>query len=1332
MGLQLYKSVFIILTVKREVPVDDPLNVNRELWRKLVHFELVDKVQSGASAGLETRSEFRIGAILQVLDELFLIDGHNKTASATSELFLNSALGRVLISKLHTLEGSSLLLHATNLLLKGLKAAKSHNRLQAEQNFYLNYSVVLLKHYVLGIGPAGRLQKFMSSEAIDLLVENNPLCLNLITRVVPKHIQRKLRASVNAKAVTSWRAPEWLNTLDLVNLELQKIDSGDACVSKLLIDRVKNYFSDFGKNWVKLPQALVEKIFQNVLHHKASTLADIAKLVQIRHNFEEFDLEYSKSLNRLLVGRYFLTDLYVPSMANPTLLADIENPETFYQELTNFYINQKEIKNKSECLKVICLVLCKYPQEKMKLIPYFVNEFNTTEDLAHQYYLMQYFSALISTNETYTRYNNLVEFLKNDGLALTFKTLQKSLMENVSDNVDLAGFVPNFSGLPLPRPATTKNQIRANTALVCLKILSNVRFFERAATGQIILETRMVPESRTAKFFSDPDTLNLLVQLLLSKESSVVEATLQVIHAAYDNQSLIFKLVSINTAWERLFSAGLRPGFAAQVSSILCHFTKTLQAENEKYDRELKDLLRLIPEYILFMMLKSSGPEVEFIFTEGQEVISAEAYWTNDMYSELKRVITQLFILDLQQLDDFYTGRKKAFPRVRAPPVKVQLSYEIPKELLSVDGVFINSLVEKGRYDFKDEKLVKNSLLERCLNLAEKRVTSKEFQSYDALAISDLRLSVQVILRFIYAERVSDPKVFTNLGRLGVLVSQEWSKNATRLSVRGPQINYNVTNSLLDLIRCLCLHFDKKQSTPETVAASFEIVSTIVKKLLKKLQLGLGRLTYIDFKLLKSSIKLQGKVLASEDEETLGYIKRLLQDPEQDFDIHLVHCLRLLNKNLDLFVQLDPKQHQVKLRAPLQELEARPVEELVQAPAHPQPAPLEAEPAHAVVPADAQAAAVPVPGPAPAQPESSAKQASTAFAKIISKIKNVRLQELEIKRQKLRDAMTAEQKAHAETLAQLKAQTVKEISQYEGLQEDLKVIGWNEEMEILESQQADVDLLTFDAVIQREELEHEVRSHFLKFNAYLLDLLKRYFEITEVLPTMVINGVGYTLLQLLFSVYLSNQTRDDLRLIRIAAEYGTLFRKVLSLSCEAVISHYGQDFTTLEATLRGPHSNVLTEKLEKIDREHQVPLVEFFRVIRKNFMWEFVTKSIGNYGAFVHWANQRANTEAFFNWLSSQGEVKQPTFIWSVAYARELHALLGKQTDAILISRKVNYSHVLDSHQSPYLANFTRIGDLFLETLVQTHDYQFHEPQKLLRNVISFDPSCPSSATHGF
>jgi len=897
---QLLKTVYSIVSNQREIKIEDDLNMHKFFWTRIADLELSEQP---AAEQPTLQNQLRLSCILECLNELFQVDKSIKTANSTSELFLNSALGRVVLARLHGHPDSGVQFNASSLLLKSLKAAASKKRLLPEQSFYLNYTVVLLRHYRLTICSCPRDQQKLSAEVIHMLVAENPLALNTITRLIPKHTLRRISSSLNDKDITKWKAQEWFNTAELLKKEFEELDADSSTPSRSLLGHLADYLGKFDGQWKRVAPDCLNRVLANVILHQPSHLKDITQVVQVRHNFEEFELDYPRHLGKILVGKYFLHDLFNDSEIAPSLKVDIQHPDQFYQELKSFYINQKEARVKVESLKAMALVYSKYALPKMDLMPYFINELAATDDAVHQYNLLQYFGALISCQETYTRFHNLSEFAKHDGYQLVTKIIFKNLVEASTDNADLPSTCPNFTPAPIPRVATTKALLKINSILLGLYLLGNVDYFDDKTTGHSIQSLARFPDKRSTKHMADDATLSLVLQLLLHKDELVVKTTIQLVTEAFSGQALLRKIAEVNTFWERVIWAGLRNGMAFRAAGLFCTFVRAMKEDASLFEKELRDLQRLFPEHVIEWFSKKQPEECAFVF-EFEERIDAEMYWTQPMFDELKNTMNLLFTLDIQNLDEYITGKKKVFPKPRSPPIRVEAYYETPKGLLAVDGLFLSSLVEDDKnYDFRDTSFIKDGLLGKSLALLRAKVDSKDFASYDATVVSEVKTLAKVCLKLAQVKRIRKVDDYALLLDFAVLLVDHWNKNGTRVSVRGVSLYSNFCLAMIYLLRVASIHFECKFHSDATVKKCFDLVGLVLKKLVRRYNSDAKKATLLDFEIFSAVLRLEHRIISLNNPDIVEGYQEMMHDTNQDFDFHFVHGLAIVRDNLSLLLK---------------------------------------------------------------------------------------------------------------------------------------------------------------------------------------------------------------------------------------------------------------------------------------------------------------------------------------------------------------------------------------------------------------------------------------------
>ena len=84
-----------------------------------------------------------------------------------------------------------------------------------------------------------------------------------------------------------------------------------------------------------------------------------------------------------------------------------------------------------------------------------------------------------------------------------------------------------------------------------------------------------------------------------------------------------------------------------------------------------------------------------------------------------------------------------------------------------------------------------------------------------------------------------------------------------------------------------------------------QVANTIQGKLLKKLSVDKNKLTYLEFKILKATVKLQARLVATKKLEVQVFFSTIINSLDQENDFVWVHSLRFIQDNLDI-LQAEP------------------------------------------------------------------------------------------------------------------------------------------------------------------------------------------------------------------------------------------------------------------------------------------------------------------------------------------------------------------------------------------------------------------------------------------
>lgn len=889
------------------------------------------------------------------------------------------------------------------------------------------------------------------------------------------------------------------------------------------------------------------------------------------------------------------------------------------------------------------------------------------------------------------------------------KILAKSLVEDSDDQTDLDKHHQNFSPLKNTSIATTKGALKKQIVLLGVYLMTETRYFTASQVGHTIRGLTKVPQKKSTAHYCEEGTLNLILQLLLYKDKDIVKVVLAFIEKVFADDHILQRCFEFTTFWERVLYAGLRKGLAVPALRVLTVISQKISKREDKFQKQIKSLDRLFPAYVTRWLSTHQAEDSKFLL-DFEHRSDAEMYWTEEMFDQMKDTIGQMFPMDLQNLEDYYAGRKKAMPKVRNPPVTVQIHYELPDSLLPVGGIFLNSLVDPTKgYDFSNRMLIKDELLTQTVDMLKKLIYKPDiFTSVDAKVVSHIRILSKTVLEFARAGRAkSADNLRDSLEVCGSFVDQ-WIKHAARVSVRGLQVSCDFTQILVDQIKTVCVLFSIAADKSDSDGALITIFQKVTQKLLKKMTVDRNKLTYVEFKLFKTTLHLESLLLKTGRETIALYFANMLNDAGTDIDFHLLHGLRFVSDHVDLLQasveSLQPSLQAVDAKIDDQAVASGPGDVISGIVA-----------INLAVARTAQDAGQTMHTPATGQSDMDVFAAG--ILKVIKDVK-VHKQQMATKDKRVMATHTVpkvlnklkqdEERHFKEAAVDRQTASSKPID----LQYDIR-----EFKAVKDSTNSAVLGSSAVKVMCQADMRLEASKKMIEFNSHILDVVSKLADNPSAIAGLVRDGLIYGVIELLLRINeLPSLDKDD-RLFRIALRYAGIVRKMLVWGAEATIKHFGEDKCVEEVALRGTKSNDIQEALFAFDEESLMPLVEMFRVLKKTLHHRFISKAINGFRSFDNEDYHMEANESFVSWLNSQTATFDPEFIWTTDYSKELRATLNKQTASIVYSRKANYSYYLDDFKSELLSQYTKVGGIYLVPLIMAADYQIEDAIGMLKRV---------------
>jgi hypothetical protein len=403
---------------------------------------------------------------------------------------------------------------------------------------------------------------------------------------------------------------------------------------------------------------------------------------------------------------------------------------------------------------------------------------------------------------------------------------------------------------------------------------------------------------------------------------------------------------------------------------------------------------------------------------------------------------------------------------------------------------------------------------------------------------------------------------------------------------------FSFLQTMIDIFKILICFIDQHVYSKELEKNILNLVVVLMQKLVKKMNSDCLKISYIEFKLLKSVVRLEAKIIHNRHDHIFEIYQEMLSDMNQQFDFHHLYCLQMLSAGLNL-TSTDLKE-----------------EDTVQAPAN-----------------------LPTP----------------AF--------------------------------------------VKDTTNLDILLEKMSVVGTMPEM--------------------REELKRKL----IRLQGYVYSFVHYFSNHASTCIGLIKNGTALSCLSQLLEIYLFNPKLKNLTVMKLAKEAAMVLRNVLIFGSEATIKYFGEANCLWECSLRGERFHGFQKSFEVFISEEAAPLVEFFRILRKLVGAKMIERLIGGYNADTNEQAQIKLGEEFVKWLLQQNQANEPNFIWNSACAQEVKEIVQKQENTIVYSCKVNYSFYLDEFKSKVLSEFTKLGDFYLENLINSENYKILEGEKMVKMV---------------
>ena len=455
------------------------------------------------------------------------------------------------------------------------------------QRLILNHSTLVLRNIELLLMPVSKRQKQISVVMLYNCLNNNSAASSLMTRMIPKSLFRKVDSTSND--ISKWTLIQWEELFDKINLNFSTAIEqwNDECRMELQV-KLRQAQNDYEDHWQVLAKPKFTEMIDAISRSRDGQLDTVKSniLLQLRWNFEEYEVKYNVLERQLPVWKYYIEQLYSEE-ERPELNADINNAKKFWEELSIQLISREDFYIRKKIVQTMILVYKQYFEKikELSLIPFLIKVLATGDDDtgSFQYLILQLMFTSLNVSNVMISNQNIRKFNEKGGLQVVRAHLAKKYFFDNLDDIDYVAvkimaierathrrgpgsyvstpvasraisqvqinrtgmkeaITYNFSSAELPREAYNSVLKKSNEILLCLNIIKICIARTKSQSEDLML----FPRPLARQMVSEKETINLFNQLLLIKDSTIVMITQEIINLAYFNR-FSFKHILIGT-----------------------------------------------------------------------------------------------------------------------------------------------------------------------------------------------------------------------------------------------------------------------------------------------------------------------------------------------------------------------------------------------------------------------------------------------------------------------------------------------------------------------------------------------------------------------------------------------------------------------------------------------------------------------------------------------------------------------------------------------------------------------------------------------------------------
>ena len=424
----------------------------------------------------------------------------------------------------------------TIVMISLLQNYENPDHIKIMQKRCLQNSTTIPLHIAQVLSSTSRYQRKASMTLLYCILKENHDAHLLISRIFPSYMFKLVENVSND--LCQWTFADWSRFFITIKKDVSTPnEQWDQKCREELTEALVKLDQDISAMYARCSEEQIEKILDLQEGDRGEFL------INIRWNFEDFEMKYSTLEAKTKVDKYYLDGL-LEDRPDPRLLVEITNPQRFWNELSIYIMNAQFKSDIEKTLKVMILVYTKYYKDIGELqtmssyLKFLVDPFYQE----YRYLIIQLIYVALSLHSAGISSRNIQLFMAEKGLTSLAMTINSSFFtENhnhevneddteVNDAEVVENMALNYTTLNVPKQGAVNSYKDSNIIYFILNIfriiLKQNKHIEKAVEAS---QKMLYPPPAAKKQIVEENVLRCLTNILLLSDDELIIELLELI-----------------------------------------------------------------------------------------------------------------------------------------------------------------------------------------------------------------------------------------------------------------------------------------------------------------------------------------------------------------------------------------------------------------------------------------------------------------------------------------------------------------------------------------------------------------------------------------------------------------------------------------------------------------------------------------------------------------------------------------------------------------------------------------------------------------------------------